>query len=67
MPIYDISLPVSESLIVWPGDPPIRITEPSHLDRRRRGTWPSRCSPAATSTLAAASIAHPAHPGARAL
>jgi arylformamidase len=33
MPIYDISLPISESLVVWPGDPPIRITQPSHLDR----------------------------------
>lgn len=33
MPIYDISLPISESLVVWPGDPAIRITQPSHLDR----------------------------------
>jgi arylformamidase len=33
MPIYDISLPISDSLVVWPGDPPIRITQPSHLDR----------------------------------
>ena len=33
MPIHDISLPISESLIVWPGDPPIRITQTSHLDR----------------------------------
>ncbi len=33
MKIYDISLPVSESLVVWPGDPPVRITHPSHLDR----------------------------------
>jgi arylformamidase len=33
MLIYDISLPISESLVVWPGDPPIRITQPSHLDR----------------------------------
>jgi arylformamidase len=33
MPIYDISLPISESLVVWPGDPPVRITQPSHLDR----------------------------------
>jgi arylformamidase len=32
MPIYDISLPISESLAVWPGDPPIRITQSSHLD-----------------------------------
>ena len=33
MPIYDISLPISESLIVWPGDPPVDITQPSHLAR----------------------------------
>ena len=33
MKIHDISLPVSESLIIWPGDPAIRITQPSHLDR----------------------------------
>ena len=33
MKIHDISLPLSESLVVWPGDPPVRITQPSHLDR----------------------------------
>lgn len=33
MPIYDISVPVSESIVVWPGDPPVRISQPSHLDR----------------------------------
>lgn len=33
MPIYDISLPISESLVVWPGDPPIHVTQPSRLDR----------------------------------
>ena len=33
MKIHDISLPVSESLVVWPGDPAIHITQPSHLDR----------------------------------
>jgi arylformamidase len=33
MPIYDISLPISESLVVWRGDPPVRITQPAHLDR----------------------------------
>jgi arylformamidase len=33
MTIYDISLPLSETLVVWPGDPPLRITQPSHLDR----------------------------------
>lgn len=38
MPIYDISLPISESLIVWPGDPPVRITQPSHLARGDEAT-----------------------------
>ena len=33
MTIYDISLPISESLIVWPGDPGIGITLTSHVDR----------------------------------
>jgi arylformamidase len=33
MAIYDISLPISESLAVWPGDPEVRITQPFHLDR----------------------------------
>ncbi len=33
MSIYDISLPISESLVVWPGDTPIRITHSSHLER----------------------------------
>jgi arylformamidase len=31
--IHDISLPVSESMVVWPGDPAVHITQPSHLDR----------------------------------
>jgi arylformamidase len=33
MPIYDISLPVSESMTAWPGDPSVRITQPSHLEK----------------------------------
>ena len=33
MPIHDLSLPISESLIVWPGDSPIRMIYTSHLDR----------------------------------
>jgi arylformamidase len=33
MPIYDISLPVSESMVTWPGDPMVRISQRSHLDR----------------------------------
>lgn len=38
MRIYDISLPISESLVVWPSDPPIRITQPYHLDRGDEAT-----------------------------
>jgi arylformamidase len=33
MTIYDISLSISESLIVWPGDPPVGISQPAHVDR----------------------------------
>jgi arylformamidase len=33
MSIYDVSLLISELLPVWPGDPPIRLTQPLHLDR----------------------------------
>jgi arylformamidase len=38
MQIHDISLPISESLVGWPGDPPIRITQASHLDRGDEAT-----------------------------
>jgi arylformamidase len=33
VPIHDISLPISESLVVWPGDPALKITQPRHLDK----------------------------------
>ena len=33
MPIYDVSLSISESTIVWPGDPGVHIVQTSHLDR----------------------------------
>jgi arylformamidase len=33
MKIHDISLPISESLVVWPRDPAIQITHRAHLDR----------------------------------
>jgi len=33
MRILDISLPLSGSLVVWPKDPPIRITQPRHFDK----------------------------------
>jgi arylformamidase len=33
MPIYDISLPLSESLVVWPGDPPVQISRISDMER----------------------------------
>lgn len=31
--IYDISVPISESLVVWPGDTTIRMEQSSHLAR----------------------------------
>lgn len=33
MTIYDISLPITPTLPVWPGDPPVRLSQPSHLER----------------------------------
>jgi len=33
MRIHDVSLPISSSLPVWPGDPPVRMIQTSHLDR----------------------------------
>ena len=33
MPIYDISLPISKSMVVWPGDAAVHIFQTSHLDR----------------------------------
>jgi len=33
MSIYDISLPISESLLVWPGVSPVKVTQITHLDK----------------------------------
>lgn len=33
MAIYDISLTITPTLPVWPGDPPVRLTQPAHLER----------------------------------
>lgn len=33
MTIYDITLTITSTLPVWPGDPPVRLTQPSHLER----------------------------------
>ena len=33
MPIYDISLTLSPSLVVWPGDPPVTLTQPASMER----------------------------------
>ena len=33
MIIYDISLPITNNLLVWPGDPPVHITRLAHLDQ----------------------------------
>jgi arylformamidase len=38
MSIYDISLLISESLVVWPGDPTVSVTQVSHLDRGDHAT-----------------------------
>ena len=31
--IHDISVPISESLVVWPGDPPVHITKALDLEK----------------------------------
>jgi arylformamidase len=36
--IYDISLPISESLAVWPGDPPVNIRQSSHIAKGDNAT-----------------------------
>lgn len=33
MPIHDISLTITPSLPVWPGDPPIHLPKPADMDR----------------------------------
>lgn len=33
MRIYDVSMPLSEDLAVWPGDPNVTLTQEAHLDR----------------------------------
>ena len=33
MPIHDISLTLSPSLVVWPGDPSVNLTQPASMDR----------------------------------
>lgn len=33
MTIYDISLTITPALPVWSGDPPVRLSQPSHLER----------------------------------
>ncbi len=38
MVIYDISLPISESLATWPTNPPIRINQQRHLEKGDRAT-----------------------------
>ncbi len=43
MTIYDISLPISESLVVWPGDPPARISHTLHLARGDAATVSRIC------------------------
>ena len=36
--IYDISLPISESLAVWPGDPSVKIEQLSHIAKGDNAT-----------------------------
>lgn len=36
--MYDITLPISESFAVWPGDPPVKISQSSHMKRGDKNT-----------------------------
>ena len=51
MPIHDISLVISESLIVWPGDPGVKITQTSHLDKGTVPAGTARCDVATVTRL----------------
>jgi arylformamidase len=36
--IYDVTVPISNTMPVWPGDPPVRLTAKSHLSRDKTHT-----------------------------
>src|SRR5262245_40601768 len=36
--IYDVTVPISNSMHVWPGDPAVRLTSKSHLSRDKTHT-----------------------------
>jgi arylformamidase len=36
--IYDVTVPISNSMPVWPGDPPVRLSVKSHLSRDKSHT-----------------------------
>src|SRR5688572_4202091 len=36
--IYDVSVPISNSMPVWPTDPPVQLTPQSHLSRDKSHT-----------------------------
>jgi arylformamidase len=36
--IYDVTVPITNTMPVWPGDPPVRLTVKSHLSRDKTHT-----------------------------
>src|SRR5215831_4057757 len=36
--IYDVTIPISNSMLVWPGDPPVRLEAKSHASRDKTHT-----------------------------
>jgi len=36
--IYDVTVPISNSMPVWPGDPPVKLSHKSHLSRDKTHT-----------------------------
>jgi arylformamidase len=36
--IYDVTVPISHAMLVWPGDPPVQLSEKSHVSRDKTHT-----------------------------
>src|SRR5262252_4246926 len=36
--IYDVTVPISNTMAVWPGDPPVQLTPKSHISRDKSHT-----------------------------
>lgn len=50
MAVYDISLPIAETLVTWPGDPAVRLRRLSDLDKGDQATVSEICMGVHTGT-----------------